>query len=310
MRVLGHVALFVMALPLLTIAKSLSDMEILKGAPPLPTDEKEREEFLKDLEVKRIVKRSADCKNVYSNCACNFYKLKDHCVSPVYKAWMVDNCPATCGVCIADPADFKCDNVYPDHMCDIFATRGLHEKPHLQYFMACKCPKACGICNMNIESAATSNPEDVFPQEECLRLHNEKRSRHGAEPLSWCQKCADFAEQVVKALEGSNSPLMHSKSVYRTWEVNGKMIKHGENLMYKFPRVDCQTAVESWYEERHVYNPRHPLFQIEESGHFTQLVWKSTKSVGCAKTDRYLCCIYEEAGNWKSVFRFHRNVQM
>ncbi|CAH1233628.1 GLIPR2 [Branchiostoma lanceolatum] len=313
MRVLVHVALFIMALPLLTIAKSLTDLDILKDAPPLPTDERQREAFLKDLVVKKVVKRSAGCRNVFSNCACNYYKLKDHCDSKVdrLKNWMRRNCAATCGVCTADPEDFKCNNKYPDQTCDLFVTRGLLKKPRLQYFMACKCPKACGICNMALNSTAevTPIPEEAFPQDECLKLHNEKRRLHGAADLTWCPKCADFADRVVKALHDANSPLKHTKSAYRTWRVNGRLVVHGENLMYKSPRVDCQTAVESWYEEKDIYNPRRPLVDIETSGHFTQMVWKDTWSVGCAQTQRYFACIYEQAGNWKSTYQFYRNVQ-
>ncbi|XP_078598515.1 uncharacterized protein LOC144874353 isoform X2 [Branchiostoma floridae x Branchiostoma japonicum] len=296
MRLFGHVALFGIALPLLTIAKSLSDLPI--------------QGFVGDLEVKKVAKRSPGCTNVYNNCVCNFYKLKDHCSSPVHEAWMRGNCEATCGFC-ADPEDHICDNIYPDQMCDLFANRGLHQKPQLQYFMACKCPKACGICDVGRPSAALPIPDDTFDQEECLRLHNEKRSHHGAADLTWCPKCADFAQQMVQTLQDSNSPLIHSSSESRRWQVGGRMVPHGENLMYYFPKVDCRISVESWYKEKDLYKPRQPLaLNIESAGHFTQMVWKDTTSVGCAKTEKYLACIYEPAGNWKSVFLFERNVQM
>ncbi|XP_078681825.1 uncharacterized protein LOC144916567 [Branchiostoma floridae x Branchiostoma belcheri] len=300
MRVLAHIAVLFVILPLLPVAKTF------------PTNEKQRESFAgREIAVKTVAKRSTECKNVYSNCACNYYKLKKHCDSPVYRVWMQENCAASCGVCVVDPLFFVCENKYPDQMCEIFANRRLQEKPRLQYFMACNCPKACGICNMPFDTReSTEKEDDTFAQDDCLKLHNDIRRIHGAEDLTWCQKCAEFAQQVVTALRDANSPLQHSSPVYRRWLVDGKMVPHGENQMYNFPKVDCKTAVNSWYEEKPLYNQRHPLRDVETAGHFTQMVWKATTSVGCAGTERYFCCIYEPAGNIKSYYQYEKNVQI
>ncbi|KAI8513428.1 hypothetical protein Bbelb_100670 [Branchiostoma belcheri] len=213
MRVLAHIAVFFVVLPLLPVAKTF------------PTNEKQRESFTgSEIAVKTVAKRSTECKNVYSNCACNYYKLKKHCDSPVYRVWMHENCAASCGVCVV-----------------AFDTQ-----------------------------ESTEKEDDTFAQDECLKLHNDIRRIHGAEDLTWCQKCAEFAQQVVTALRDANSPLQHSSPVYRRWLVDGKMVPHGENQMYNFPKVDCKTAVNSWYEEKPLYNQRHPLRDVETAGHFTQ----------------------------------------
>ncbi|XP_035665224.1 ectin-like isoform X2 [Branchiostoma floridae] len=262
------------------------------------------------MKVKMVGKKSARCKNVYSNCVCNYYKLVDHCVLPAYKAWMFKHCAATCGVCTADSMAKVCRNTYPDQMCTMFASLGFHKQSKMQYFMACKCPKVCGICDMDTPPSAPSIIDNTLDQEECLRLHNEKRSLHGAAELTWCTKCAAFAQTVVQTLQDSDSPLIHSSTDQLVWRVNGKIVIHGENLMYHFPEVDCQMSVESWYREKDLYNPRNPLFDIESSSHFTQMVWKDTQSVGCAKTQSYLACIYEPAGNMRSIYLFRMNVQV
>lgn len=55
---------------------------------------------------------------------------------------------------------------------------------------------------------------------------------------------------------------------------------YGENLAYGYGNVSA--AVIAWGEERNMYNFGKPTGFTEETGHFTQLVWKSTTQVGCA----------------------------
>ncbi|KAI8513429.1 hypothetical protein Bbelb_100680, partial [Branchiostoma belcheri] len=83
---------------------------------------------------------------------------------------------------------------------------------------------------------------------------------------------------------------------------------HGENLQYEYPQVDCEIAMESWYSEFKLYDPRHPVKSLGKAGHFTQVVWKGTGRVGCAWTQNYMACIYEPTGNTKSAFRMRQNV--
>jgi len=45
---------------------------------------------------------------------------------------------------------------------------------------------------------------------------------------------------------------------------------------------DFKTAITAWYDEVKYYNYNKPGFS-GSTGHFTQVVWKSTKQVGCAK---------------------------
>jgi hypothetical protein len=63
---------------------------------------------------------------------------------------------------------------------------------------------------------------------------------------------------------------------------------YGENLAFGFP--NASSAVEAWGDEREYYNFDKPTGFSEKTGHFTQLVWKSTTEVGCAAID----CGYTE----------------
>lgn len=48
--------------------------------------------------------------------------------------------------------------------------------------------------------------------------------------------------------------------------------------------MNVSAAVDAWGLEREQYNWAKPGFS-EATGHFTQLVWSNTTSVGCGRTD-------------------------
>ncbi|OQE25825.1 hypothetical protein PENFLA_c008G03610 [Penicillium flavigenum] len=96
-----------------------------------------------------------------------------------------------------------------------------------------------------------------------LEVTNEYRANHDANPLKWNDTLADYSREWAEACIWK-----HSKSSY------------GENLAYGYGNVSA--AVIAWGEERNMYNFGMPTGFTEETGHFTQLVWKSTTQVGCA----------------------------
>lgn len=55
----------------------------------------------------------------------------------------------------------------------------------------------------------------------------------------------------------------------------------GENLSTGYPNVS--SAIAGWGDERKEYSYSDATFS-SETGHFTQLVWQATTSVGCART--------------------------
>ena len=62
----------------------------------------------------------------------------------------------------------------------------------------------------------------------------------------------------------------------------------------------------AWYDEVDRYNYNNPGFS-GATGHFTQVVWKDTKKLGCAisncpgQGDIYVCH-YDPAGNYAGQF--------
>jgi len=86
-------------------------------------------------------------------------------------------------------------------------------------------------------------------------------------------------------------------------------LQYGENLYWRSGRVpSCQNALDMWYNEVKWYNYAHGGFS-PATGHFTQMVWKSSRYVGCAsakskRTGRiYIACNYYPAGNVHGQFK-------
>ncbi|KAJ6027660.1 uncharacterized protein N7446_003744 [Penicillium canescens] len=96
-----------------------------------------------------------------------------------------------------------------------------------------------------------------------LEMTNEYRATHDANPLSWNDTLAEYSKKWADACIWK-----HSHSPY------------GENLAYGY--ANASAAVIAWGDEGAMYNFGKPTGFTEETGHFTQLVWKATTQVGCA----------------------------
>ncbi|TMW54435.1 hypothetical protein DOY81_000427 [Sarcophaga bullata] len=127
-------------------------------------------------------------------------------------------------------------------------------------------------------------------QEEVLAAHNEYRAKHSCGPLVLNKQLNNLASEWAKHLANTNT-LQHRKNN-----------KYGENL-YMSTGIGKKThvlAVQSWYEEVQNYNFNRPGFS-PNTGHFSQVVWKTTKELGvgvATKGDRtWVVCNYDPPGN-------------
>lgn len=96
----------------------------------------------------------------------------------------------------------------------------------------------------------------------------------------------------------------------------------GENLASGYLNVTA--GIEGWGNERGKYDFSDPHFG-QDTGHFTQLVWKATTSLGCGRQECgqpnernqakgtapgwFLVCEYWPPGNVNSKEQFSQNVQ-
>lgn len=134
-------------------------------------------------------------------------------------------------------------------------------------------------------------------QKEALSIHNKIRAWHHTPKLVWDDGLADYAERYANKCE-----FRHSHSPY------------GENIAAGYPSISA--AVNAWYTEHQYYSYDRPGFSYR-TGHFTQLVWKESKKLGCAyiacngkggTPGNYLVCEYNPAGNILGKEYFIKNV--
>ncbi|KZF26843.1 PR-1-like protein [Xylona heveae TC161] len=115
---------------------------------------------------------------------------------------------------------------------------------------------------LSASDAHTYNSDSDF-KNTMLDSQNSYRSEHSASALSWNNTLAQTAQKWANKC---------------LWKHSG--YGDGENLAEGF--ANTTLAVQAWADERSDYNYNKPGFS-EKTGHFTQLVWAATKSVGCGR---------------------------
>ncbi|MEM6501299.1 MAG: CAP family protein [Cyanobacteria bacterium P01_C01_bin.89] len=143
-----------------------------------------------------------------------------------------------------------------------------------------------------------------------LNSHNRYRSRHGVPALRYNRAMAARA-QAWSARMARTGNFQHSDRSAR----NGA----GENLYVSYTTGNLSEsavvaeAVKGWYDEIEDYNYSRPGFSAA-TGHFTQVVWKSSTRLGCgvAKGTKnlrgrnfnayYVTCHYDPPGNFRGQF--------
>lgn len=127
------------------------------------------------------------------------------------------------------------------------------------------------------------------PMQQALQAHNLARAEHCAPLLEWSPALASAAAAWADTLVARGCQFEHSQSPY------------GENLfMGTAGRSSPSDVVTAWVSERSQYDFRNGGFSMQ-TGHFTQVVWASTRRLGCAvrtcgEMDLWVCN-YDSPGN-------------
>jgi len=131
-----------------------------------------------------------------------------------------------------------------------------------------------------------------------LAEHN--RTRHDVKmpPLLWSDELGAFAQEWADQLARTSCSLQHRPRSGR-WKQ-----RHGENLfMGTAGYYTVKSAAQGWESEKKDYRGgpivmNNHFFKI---GHYTQMIWRRTTHVGCAKSvcrgNLIVVCNYNPPGN-------------
>lgn len=132
---------------------------------------------------------------------------------------------------------------------------------------------------------------------EVLRTHNDLRAQYGAAPLAWDPALADGAQGYVNILSRTGQ-LVHAPR-----EGRGTV---RENISQGLPNYRASQLLDNWLNERRYFVPgtfpnvstTGDWYQV---GHFSQMLWPTTTTVGCARGvgagSSWLVCRYNPGGN-------------
>ena len=136
-------------------------------------------------------------------------------------------------------------------------------------------------------------------REAMLAGHNQARSRLGLPPLVWSDSLAAdaraYAEEMARTGRFEHSPQPRGNP------------NQGENLWTGTRRAYAYSEmIGHWLAEGRYYRPlpvpdSSATGQFGDVGHYTQIVWRPTRELGCAEAsnrrDDYIVCRYLPAGN-------------
>ena len=132
-----------------------------------------------------------------------------------------------------------------------------------------------------------------------LKIHNNERAAVNVSPIAWSASLAADAQSYAEHLNSLGY------SCCTTLLPHSRGTGQGENLAWGTPGYSPAAGAQSWADEKRNYhgepikqwNPGDPV-----TGHYTQMVWRSTTQVGCgtSSSDRMdiLVCRYSPSGNY------------
>lgn len=190
----------------------------------------------------------------------------------------------------------------------------LHKAPAAGLLLAAFCLSAC-VQNTAARPANSSDTQPeaapaaaagaaagtAVPAAAMLKAHNQWRAKVGSPALQWSEKLTRMAQEWADKLAASGCSQHH----------RGNM-QYGENIYFASPLlwpngrteaqpVTPQYVADDWGKEEKNYD--HASNSCSGiCGHYTQLVWKDSKEVGCgmafcANKAQVWVCNYHPVGN-------------
>ncbi|WOH06910.1 hypothetical protein DCAR_0626339 [Daucus carota subsp. sativus] len=149
------------------------------------------------------------------------------------------------------------------------------------------------ILSATVNAEAKKHRQNRMKVQQFLGPQNAARYALRMSPLKWDPKLARYAQRYANQRR-KDCALKHSNGIY------------GENIFWGSGKgwspVQAATA---WVEERKWYDHNSNSCGLgQECGHYTQVVWRTTRRVGCAKVNCsggkgvFMTCNYYPPGNY------------
>lgn len=146
------------------------------------------------------------------------------------------------------------------------------------------------------ETGSNASQQDA---QTALDHHNKVRKDVGTPSLEWSPELAEYAQAWADELAKRNCAFEHRPDSGPWAGIYGENIFWGSASGYTL-----LSASESWYDEIQVYK-HGPISDANwpAAGHYTQMVWKSTKTMGmgiatCKSGAVLIVANYDPSGNY------------
>ncbi|MEO5683297.1 MAG: CAP domain-containing protein [Chitinophagaceae bacterium] len=133
-------------------------------------------------------------------------------------------------------------------------------------------------------SVSAQNNEQPDSIKQILDAHNTYRFELSLPALIWSPELAKYAQSWANELSNNRDCQLAHRPRTDTGSWNNPYF--GENIFAGggtdwVPSIP--EAVDTWGEEKKLFDTETKLYKPDgKSGHYTQIVWKSTRMVGCA----------------------------
>lgn len=138
------------------------------------------------------------------------------------------------------------------------------------------------------------SPDEI---RDLLEFHNKARKEVGVAEVVWSNELAQYAQAWAQHLATTGCKMQH-RPTSGEWEQ-----KFGENIfMGTVGFFGVLDAAKSWYSEKKFYRGgKISSSNWSKAGHYTQMVWRGTTKIGCAKVECkgnvIIVCNYDPPGN-------------
>lgn len=147
--------------------------------------------------------------------------------------------------------------------------------------------------------ASTGSKMSQADAQAALDFHNKVRKDVGSPPLVWSAELAKYAQAWAEHLTKNGCKMKHRPEDGKWKRIYGENIFWGGSAVY-----NATSASEMWYNEIKDYT-HGPISSsnFHKTGHYTQMVWKNSTSVGlgqatCLSGAIIIVGNYDPAGNY------------